>query len=270
VTYTQLYSQITKKRSFLCVGLDSDRSLLPAHLRHHSDALFLFNKEIIDATASYAVAYKPNTAFYEAEGANGWKQLEDTVLYIRKHHPDIFIIADAKRGDIGNTAQRYAKAFFEEMDVDAITLSPYMGMDAIEPFLHYKNKWAIILALTSNDTASDFELQPLANGQLLYEAIIEKCRQRGTKEQLMFVVGATRPEKLAEIRKLVPDHFLLVPGVGAQGGSVAEVAKYGMNTSCGLLVNVSRDVIYAGEGEDFAQFSKKRAAEICKEMSCWL
>ena len=267
MTYTQLSQQIQSKRTFLCIGLDPDRTLLPPHLTHHPQALFLFNKEIIDATAPYTVAYKPNTAFYEAEGANGWAQLTQTLHYIRTHYPSTFIIADAKRGDIGNTAQRYAKAFFEALDVDAVTVAPYMGLDSISPFLKYKNKWTIVLALTSNDTASDFELSPLANGKPLYEAVIEKCSQQGAKEQLMFVVGATRPQKLAEIRKIVPHHFLLVPGVGAQGGSVAEVAKYGMNDHCGLLVNVSRDIIYAGNDTNFAQAAGNRAAEIAKEMS---
>ena len=270
MTYTQLFHQIGQKRSFLCIGLDSDRTFLPTHLKYHPNALYLFNKEIIDATAPFTIAYKPNTAFYEAEGSNGWKQLEDTVLYIRKNYPDIFIIADAKRGDIGNTAQRYAKAFFEVMDVDAVTLSPYMGMDAITPFLHYKDKWVIILALTSNESANDFELQLLVNEKPLYQAIIEKCSQTVSKEQLMFVVGATRPEKLGEIRQMVPEYFLLVPGVGAQGGSVTDVAKYGMNSSCGLLVNVSRDIIYAGTGTGFALSAKNRAEEIKKEMSDWL
>jgi len=270
MTYTHLVQQIKSKRSFLCVGLDTDRNLLPTRLRHHLNALFLFNREIIDATAPYAVAYKPNTAFYEAEGANGWQQLTQTIQYIRHHHPHIFIIADAKRGDIGNTAQRYARAFFEELGVDAVTLAPYMGMDSIKPFLTYPDKWAIVLALTSNDSASEFELQPLANGQPLYKEVIKKCSQTGSKEQLMFVAGATRPQKLAEIRAMVPEHFLLVPGVGAQGGSVAEVAKYGMNCDCGLLINVSRDIIYAGQDKDFAHAAALKAAEIAQEMGRWL
>ena len=258
MTYRQLVKQIGLKRSFLCVGLDGDRALLPAYVQLHPDALFEFNKELIDATAAYTVAYKPNTAFYEAEGANGWAQLFQTVAYIREHYPDILIIADAKRGDIGHTAQRYARAFFEELKVDAVTLSPYMGADAITPFLAYREKWAVILALTSNDSASDFELQPLANGQPLYEAVIHKSCLLGNKEQLMFVAGATRPQKLAEIRALIPDHFLLVPGVGAQGGNLEEVARYGMNDSCGLLVNVSRGM------------SALRAKEIAQQMDALL
>ena len=270
MTYNHLIEQIRIKRSFLCVGLDSDRQLLPLHLRHHWNALFLFNREIIDATAPYTVAYKPNTAFYEAEGVNGWRQLSDTVQYIRARYPNIMVIADAKRGDIGNTAQRYARAFFEEMNVDAVTLAPYMGVDSIDPFLAYKDKWVVVLALTSNASASDFELMPLTNGQPLYEAVIEKYSQHGTKEQMMFVVGATRPQKLAEIRKIVPDHFLLVPGVGAQGGSVADVAKYGMNPQCGLIVNLSRDIIYAGTDENFARAAGEKAKEIAQEMGNWL
>jgi len=270
MTYTRLVQQIKSKRSFLCVGLDTDRNLLPAHLRHHPDALFLFNQEIIDATAPYTVAYKPNTAFYEAQGSAGWQQLSQTIQYIRLHHPNIFIIADAKRGDIGNTAQRYAHAFFQELNVDAVTLAPYMGTDSIQPFLNHPNKWAIVLALTSNESASDFELQPLANQQPLYKEVIQKCIQTGTKEQLMFVAGATRPQKLAEIRAIAPEHFLLVPGVGAQGGTVAEVAKYGMNRNCGLLVNVSRDIIYAGKDNDFAMTAGQKAAEIAQEMARWL
>ena len=270
MTYKEIFQNIQAKQAFLCVGLDADRSLLPACVCDERDALLVFNREIIEATAPYAVAYKLNTAFYEAEGANGWAQLVDTVEFIRNYYPDMLIIADAKRGDIGNTAQRYAKAFLKEMDVDAVTLTPYMGMDSIQPFLKYKDKWSIVLALTSNDTASDFELQPLANGRLLYHEVIEKCCQRGTKEQMMFVVGATRPEELAEIRKMAPDYFLLVPGVGAQGGNLAEVAKYGMNNHCGLLVNASRDIIYASSGADFAQAAGNRAAEIAKEMSCLL
>jgi len=270
MTYNNLIEQIYTKRSFLCVGLDCDRNLLPPHLQRHPDALFLFNKEVIDATAPHCVAYKPNTAFYEVEGVNGWKQLTDTVQYIRTHYPDVMIIADAKRGDIGNTAQRYARAFFEEMNVDAVTLAPYMGTDSMDPFLHYKERWVAVLALTSNASASDFELQLLANGQPLYEAVIEKCSQYGSKEQLMFVVGATRPAKLAEIRKIIPEHFLLVPGVGAQGGNLAEVAKYGMNPRCGLLVNLSRDIIYAGSGADFAREAGEKAQEIAHEMAQFL
>ena len=251
----------------MCIGLDADRTLMPDRFKPHPQALYLFNKEIIDATAPYAVAYKPNTAFYEAEAANGWAQLTQTIRYIQHHYPDIFIIADAKRGDIGHTAQRYAKAFFEELHVDAVTLAPYMGADSIVPFLQYKDKWAIVLALTSNPSAADFELLTTGSGKMLYQEVIEQCCRIGTKEQMMFVAGATRPQELANLRKLIPDHFLLVPGVGAQGGTVAEVAKYGMNAECGLLVNISRNIIYAGTGDGFAQAAQNKAVGIANEMS---
>ena len=268
--YNSLVQQIQSKRSFLCVGLDSDRTLLPTHLSRYQDAIFLFNKEIIDATAPYAVAFKPNTAFYEAEGINGWEQLSNTVKYIRLHYPNMMIIADAKRGDIGNTTLRYARAFFEELDVDAVTVSPYMGSDSILPFLQYQDRWVVVLALTSNVSAADFELQLLSSGQPLYEAVIEKCCHYGSKEQMMFVVGATRPQRLAEIRRVVPDHFLLVPGVGVQGGNLAEVAKYGMNSGCGLLVNLSRDILYADSSLNFASAASCKASEIALEMGMLL
>ncbi|MCL2737857.1 MAG: orotidine-5'-phosphate decarboxylase [Bacteroidales bacterium] len=270
MTYNQLVEQIGLKRSFLCVGLDSDRSLLPAHLQLHPQALFLFNKEVIDSTAAYAVAYKLNTAFYEAEGTNGWAQLSQTVSYIRERHPNILVIADAKRGDISNTAKHYARAFFEEMNVDALTLSPYMGTDSLTPFLEYKEKWTIILALTSNSGASDFELQLLANGQPLYEAVIQKSCTLGAKEQLMFVVGATHPQQLVRVRALLPEHFLLVPGVGAQGGSLEEVVQNGMNDSCGLLVNMSRGIIFADNSRHFADAAGLRAKEMTQKMSALL
>ena len=270
MTYNQLVEQIRAKRSFLCVGLDSDRTLLPSHLKLHPDALFLFNKEIIEATFPFAVAYKPNTAFYEAEGANGWRQLVKTVQYIREYHPNLLVIADAKRGDIGNTAQCYAKAFFEEMGVDAVTLAPYMGADSITPFLAYREKWAVILALTSNPSAADFELMTVEGGKRLYEQVIEQSSRLGTKEQIMFVAGATRPQELAEIRKIVPHHFLLVPGVGTQGGTVEEVAQYGLNASCGLLVNVSRDIIYADDSENFTLAVALKAQEIAQKMAALL
>ncbi|MCL1974502.1 MAG: orotidine-5'-phosphate decarboxylase [Bacteroidetes bacterium] len=258
MTYNQLVKQIGLKRSFLCAGLDGDRAQMPPHLRKDPNALFAFNRELIDATAEYVVAYKPNTAFYEVEGSSGWRQLSQTVAYIKENYPEILIIADAKRGDIGHTAQRYARAFFEELNVDAVTLSPYMGADSLTPFLGYKEKWAIVLALTSNDSASDFEMQSLANGQPLFEVVIQKSALLGTKEQLMFVAGATRPQALARFRQLIPDHFLLVPGVGAQGGNLEEVALYGMNPSCGLLVNVSRGM------------SAFRAKEIAQKMDLLL
>ena len=259
----QLFENIKRKRSFLCIGLDSDPALFPLSLSSVKQPIFEFNKAIIDATHKYAVAYKPNLAFYEAEGASGWEQLERTVDYIRKVDPSLFIIADAKRGDIGNTADRYAKAFFERMDFDAVTLAPYMGRDSIEPFLKYEGKWSIILALTSNPSAADFELE-------IYKKVIEKGVEWGSPDKLMFVVGATRPEKLAEIRRLAPDHFFLVPGVGAQGGTIAEVAEAGMNSRCGLLVNISRNIIFAGKGDDFASDAEKKAAEAALEMLSYI
>lgn len=266
----QLIETIRKKKSFLCVGLDSDPKLLPAHLAGEKDAIFQFNKAIIDATAPYAVAYKPNTAFYEAEGAAGWEQLEATVAYIKKNYPECFVIADAKRGDIGNTAQRYAKAFFERMDCDAVTLAPYMGKDSIAPFLAYENKYAIVLALTSNPSAEELETQALANGGQLYEQVIRQCLSYEGSERIMFVVGATRPEKLADIRQLAPESFFLVPGVGAQGGTVEEVAKYGLNKDCGLLVNSSRGIIFASKGEDFAEAAGHEARILAEKMAAYL
>lgn len=259
----ELYANIKRKRSFLCVGLDSDPALFPAHIAALEEPIFEFNKAIIDATVHYAVAYKPNLAFYEAEGAAGWAQLEKTVEYIRKKDPSVFIIADAKRGDIGNTADRYARAFFGKMDFDAVTLAPYMGRDSVEPFLKYEGKWSIVLALTSNPSASDFEME-------MYEKVVQKGMEWGTPDNLMFVVGATRPEKLAEIRQLCSDHFFLVPGVGAQGGTIAEVAAAGMNDTCGLLVNMSRNIIFAGRGEDFASEAEKAARGAAFEMSQYI
>ena len=257
----QLFSEIKSKRSFLCVGLDTDLDRLPAALDGEQFPLFIFNREIIDATADVAVCYKPNTAFYECYGAWGWQQLEMTVAYIKEHYPEIFVIADAKRGDIGNTAARYAKAFFDNMPCDAVTLAPYMGRDSVEPFLAYKDKWAVILGLTSNASASDFELE----GDL-YKKVIGKSMEWGTPDNLMYVAGATRPEMLAEIRKICPDHFLLVPGVGAQGGSVEQVAEYGLDSRCGLLVNSSRGIIYASRGADFAQAAASAASALREQM----
>lgn len=259
----QLYDNIRRKKSFLCVGLDSDPSLFPPSVASLDSPIFEFNKAIIDATHKYAVSYKPNLAFYEAQGYLGWEQLERTVEYIRSVDPSIMIIADAKRGDIGNTADRYAKAFFEKMDCDAVTLAPYMGKDSVEPFLKYHGRWSVILALTSNPSANDFELD-------IYKKVIQKGIEWGSPDQLMFVVGATRPEKLAEIRGLAPDHFFLVPGVGAQGGTIAEVAAAGMNSKCGILVNISRNIIFAGKGDDFAFAAEKKAAEAASEMSAYI
>ncbi len=263
----QLFGQIVAKRSFLCVGLDSDVRKLPAHLRSAADPQAEFNCAIVDATEPYTVAYKLNLAFYEENGAAGWISFERTCAYIRERYPDMLIIADAKRGDIGNTAQMYARAFFEDNLVDAVTLSPYMGRDSVEPFFHYPGKWAIILALTSNGSAFDFEMLTLENGRRLYEQVINTSKSWGTTDNTMYVVGATQASQLAPIRKLIPRHFLLVPGIGAQGGNLADVAKYGMTNNCGLLVNSSRGIIFAGSGEDFAAEAAAAAAETQAEMA---
>lgn len=265
-----LFSQIKLKKSFLCVGLDTDIALIPEHLRALEHPLFEFNKAVIDATAPYAVAYKPNTAFYETEGAHGWQQLEMTVAYIKEKYPEIFVIADAKRGDIGNTASRYARAFFERMECDAVTLAPYMGADSVSPFLKYEGKWAVVLALTSNGSAVDFETLELKDGTPLHDRVMQTVMGWGTPDNTMFVVGATRPEGLARLRKLCPDHFFLVPGVGAQGGTVEEVAAAGLNDRCGLLVNSSRGIIYASRGEDFASVAAEKAAELASKMAPWI
>lgn len=263
----QLFEQIKKKRSFLCVGLDTDIKKLPKYIKGKENPLLEFNKKIVDATAPYAVAYKPNLAFYEAEGESGLEQLAETVKYIRTGYPEIFIIADAKRGDIGNTSQLYAEAFFNTMDFDAITLSPYMGKDTVEPFFSYPDRWAILLALTSNPSANDFQLiENKENGLKLYEQVLETSKAWGTVDNTMYVVGATKAEMLADVRKHVPHHFLLIPGVGAQGGSLGDVAKYGMNAQCGLLVNSSRAIIYADSSERFADVALVKAKEVQQEM----
>lgn len=263
----QLFEQIKKKRSFLCVGLDTDRNKIPKFLLDTTDPIFNFNKQIIDATADLTVAYKPNLAFYESNGVEGWKSLEKTVNYIRSEYPEIFIIADAKRGDIGNTSNMYARAFFDHMDFDAVTVAPYMGEDSVKPFMTYVGKWVILLALTSNKGAFDFQfLKDEESGQLLFESVLKTSQTWGDTDSMMYVVGATKAEKLTEVRELVPEHFLLVPGVGAQGGSLQEVAKYGMNDKCGLLVNSSRGIIYAGSDEDFAQQARTAANEVQLEM----
>ncbi|MBP5505648.1 MAG: orotidine-5'-phosphate decarboxylase [Bacteroidales bacterium] len=261
MTANQLYGQIKEKQSCLCVGLDPDLDRLPAALDGEKYPLFIFNREIIDATAQFAVCYKPNTAFYECYGAWGWEQLEMTVGYIKEQYPEMMVIADAKRGDIGNTAGHYAKAFFENMPCDAVTLAPYMGRDSVEPFLAYKDKWAVVLGLTSNASAADFEMQ-----DDLYKKVISTAMQWGTPDNMMFVAGATRPQMLADIRAICPDHFLLVPGVGAQGGSVEQVAKYGANSRCGLLINSSRGIIYASSGSDFADAAAAAAASLKSQM----
>jgi orotidine 5''-phosphate decarboxylase, subfamily 2 len=266
MTRNELLQQIQTKRSYLCVGLDTDINKIPAHLRNHPDAIFEFNKAIIDATRDLCVSYKINTAFYEAYGVRGWQALEKTVHYIGNEH---FKIADAKRGDIGNTSDQYAKAFFENLTFDAVTVAPYMGSDSVQPFLKYEGKWAIVLGLTSNKGAADFELQSCGD-ELLYEKVLKTVSQWGTPENLMFVVGATQSDSFINIRKLIPDHFLLVPGVGAQGGSLQEISEKGMNPSCGLLVNVSRDIIYAGSEENFAAAARNKAINYQKEMHKYL
>ena len=263
----QLFENIQKKGSFLCVGLDTDIRKIPKFLFDHKDPIFEFNKAIIDATAKYTVAYKPNLAFYESEGLEGWQSLQKTVTYLHQNHPDIFLIADAKRGDIGNTSSMYARAFFEKMDFDAVTVAPYMGEDSVKPFLDYKDKYVVLLALTSNKGASDFQFTAEENsGEKLFEKVLRISQNWGDAENMMYVIGATKAEELAGIRKIVPAHFLLVPGVGAQGGSLQEVAKYGLNHQCGLLVNSSRAIIYASDDENFALKAGESAKETRDEM----
>lgn len=269
MTTPQLIEQIKIKKSFLCIGLDVDLNKIPKHLLKEDDPIFAFNKAIIDATHDLCVAYKPNLAFYEAYGLKGWQSLEKTIRYLNQFYPEIFTIADAKRGDIGNTSRRYAKAFFEDLGFDSITVAPYMGKDSVEPFLEFKEKHTILLALTSNEGAFDFQTQTI-NNKRLYEQVLETSKTWKNSENLMYVIGATKTEYLAEIRTLVPDNFLLVPGVGAQGGDLQEVCKYGMNASVGLLVNSSRGIIYASHDVDFAQAAAKKAAELQQEMSAIL
>ena len=262
-----LIDNISRKKSFLCVGLDTDVDKIPEHLFDVSDdPIFEFNKQIIDATSDLCVAYKPNLAFYESIGLEGWDVLERTVDYIRTNYPDQFIIADAKRGDIGNTSAMYARTFFGNMDFDAVTIAPYMGEDSVAPFLTYENKWAIVLALTSNKGASDFQYIE-EDGEKLFEKVLKTSKKWGTDENMMFVVGATKAEMLADIRKIIPTHFLLVPGIGAQGGSLQEVAKYGMTDECGLLINSSRQIIYASSETDFAEKAREEALKVQQEMS---
>lgn len=265
----QLFDRIREKKSFLCVGLDSDIAKIPTCVREQKDSVFEFNRRIIDATNQYAVAYKPNIAFYESEGARGWEWLESTVRYIKDNYPDIFVIADAKRGDIGNTSRMYAKAFFENLPCDAITVAPYMGQDSVSPFLSYKDKWIVLLALTSNKGADDFQYHN-EDGIRLFERVLSVSKKWGDINNMMYVVGATRAEMLREIRRLVPEHFLLVPGIGAQGGSLAEVVKYGMNNKCGLLVNSSRNIIFADDSDKFDLAAKEKAAELQREMGQYL
>lgn len=264
MTKGELVEQIRKKKSYLCVGLDTDIEKIPPHLHKHEDPIFEFNKQIIDATLPYAVAYKPNVAFYEAMGAKGWESLKRTVDYIPK---ECFTIADAKRGDIGNTSSLYAQAFFKQMNFDSVTVAPYMGEDSVKPFLEFKNKWVILLAHTSNSGSADFQLIESRAGRKLYEEVILKSQQWGTPENLMYVVGATRADRMAEIRKLAPEYFFLVPGVGAQGGDLKAVSELGMNKTCGLLVNSARAIIYASQGEDFAKAAGEEARKVSDEMS---
>ncbi len=268
---SELFGHISQKQSYLCVGLDTDILKIPAHLQKEKDPIFEFNRQIIDATYKYCVAYKPNTAFYECLGARGWESLQKTLEYIPK---DIFTIADAKRADIGNTSAMYARAFFNKaesgMDFDAVTVAPYMGQDSVKPFLDFENKWAIVLGLTSNIGSQDFQTLKLTNGNFLFQEVLQTVATWGSADQLMFVIGATMANEFAEIRKLIPDHFLLVPGVGAQGGDLESVSKYGFNKQCGLLVNSSRNIIYASTGVDFAVEAGKASKAIAEEMKGYL
>jgi orotidine-5'-phosphate decarboxylase len=264
---SELIENIKKKQSFLCVGLDTDLTKIPPHLLQEEDPIFAFNKAIIDATHAVCVAYKPNTAFYEAYGIQGWHSLKKTIDYLNEFYPEIFTIADAKRGDIGNTSSMYAKAFFEDLCFDSVTVAPYMGKDSVTPFLAFPEKWAIVLALTSNVGANDFQLVADHNGERYFEKVVKKLTQWGDPESLMMVVGATRAEDIETVRKIAPDHFFLVPGVGAQGGSLKDVVQYGWNQDCGLLVNSSRGIIYASDGEDFAKKARESAKTIQSEMA---
>jgi orotidine-5'-phosphate decarboxylase len=270
MTKNELFEQIKRKQSFLCVGLDTDLSKIPSHLMNAEDPIFAFNQAIIDATAAYCVAYKPNLAFYECLGLKGWIALEKTVKYIRCNYPEQFIIADAKRGDIGNTSEMYASSVFEDLPFDAVTVAPYMGEDSIKPFLKYPEKWVILLALTSNKGSQDFQLTEDSKGERLFEKVLRKSQDWANDQQMMYVVGATQGSMFADIRKIAPDHFLLVPGVGAQGGSMDEVVKYGMNRQCGLLVNSSRQILYASAEADFALKAEAEAQKVQLEMAIHL
>lgn len=269
MNYQELFETIASKRSFLCVGLDTEINKLPAPVMEYEDPVFEFNRRIIDSTSEYAVAYKPNVAFYESNGISGWKSLEATLKYIRDYYPGILVIADAKRGDIGNTSRMYARAFFEELDFDAITVAPYMGEDSVTPFLDYPGKWVVILALTSNKGADDFQYHN-EDGIRLFERVLDLSKKWGSPDNTMYVVGATRADTLIEIRRIVPDHFLLVPGVGAQGGNLEQVAKYGLNKKCGLLVNSSRGIIYADNSVNFDKTAGRKAKEMQQEMAKYL
>jgi len=267
MTRQDLIDQIFAKKTFLCVGLDTDTKKIPLHLLKESDPIFAFNKAIIDATADYCVAYKPNLAFYEAFGVEGLTAFEKTIKYLKENYPHHFIIADAKRGDIGNTSAMYARTYFEHYDLDALTVAPYMGEDSVTPFLGYEGKWVILLALTSNKGSHDFQLTEDKDGERLFEKVLKTSQQWAGDENMMYVVGATQGSMFADIRKLAPTHFLLVPGVGAQGGSLQEVCKYGMTKDCGLLVNSSRGIIYASNGLDFAEVAREKAKELAEQMA---
>ena len=267
MTRNELIENIRRKQSFLCVGLDTDIKKIPQHLLTEEDPIFAFNKAIVDATAPYCIAYKPNLAFYEAMGVKGWIAFEKTVKYIRENYPDQFIIADAKRGDIGNTSKLYARTFFEEIDLDAVTVAPYMGEDSVTPFLGYEGKWVILLALTSNKGSQDFQRTEDKDGQPLFEKVLRKSQEWADEKQMMYVVGATQGQAFEEIRRIVPHHFLLVPGIGAQGGSLKEVCRYGMTEDCGLIVNSSRAIIYADTSERFAEVAAEKAREVQQEMA---
>ncbi len=262
----QLFENIKRKKSFLCVGLDTDIKKIPQHLLKEEDPIFAFNKAIIDTTAPYCIAYKPNLAFYESMGAKGWMAFEKTVQHIKANYPDQFIIADAKRGDIGNTSAMYARSFFEELDIDAVTVAPYMGEDSVTPFLTYDGKWVILLALTSNKGSHDFQLMEGNDGERLFEKVLRKSQEWADDGSMMYVVGATQGKMFGDIRKIAPDHFLLVPGIGAQGGSLEEVCRYGMNSQCGLIVNSSRAIIYADNSEDFAKVAGEEAHKMQMQM----
>lgn len=270
MTRKELINQIFTKKTFLCVGLDTDIKKIPEHLLKEEDPIFAFNKAIIDATAPYCVAYKPNLAFYESMGVKGWISFEKTIQYLNENYPQHFIIADAKRGDIGNTSAMYARTFFEEINLDALTVAPYMGEDSVTPFLQYEGKWVILLALTSNKGSHDFQLTADAEGERLFEKVLKKSQEWGNKDNMMYVVGATQGKMFADIRKIVPDHFLLVPGIGAQGGSLEEVCKYGMTKDCGLLVNSSRAIIYADKTERFAEVAGEEARKVAEQMKALL
>ncbi|MFH2143430.1 MAG: orotidine-5'-phosphate decarboxylase [Bacteroidota bacterium] len=266
MNYSKIEEEIRKKKSFLCIGLDSDIAKIPSYLLNYEDPIFEFNKLIIDATYDLAISYKPNIAFYETNGSKGWQSLDKTCEFIKNNHPEIFVIADAKRGDIGNTSLLYASAFFKNMAFDAVTVAPYMGKDSVSPFLEYKDKWVILLALTSNEGAFDFQLFEDNKGKKLYEQVLLQSQNWADKNQMMYVVGATKAEMLQSIRQIVPDHFLLIPGIGAQGGNLEDVVKYGINKNCGLIVNNSRGIIFAGNDKNFDMTARTKAMEMQKQM----